>query len=67
MNFLQTETVISTRTQEKLIQDFMNSRGNFSSFHSAMNVREQEMFRQYLHGLRIKAHSPLLVESTETN
>lgn len=66
MVFLQA-TENSTRTQEVLVQDFMNSRGNFSSFHAHLNPREQEMFRQYLHGLRIKAHSPLLVHSTETN
>lgn len=57
----------STRTTEKIVQDFIESKGHFESFYLSLNEVEMILFKQYLHGLRIKAHSPLLAETTETN
>lgn len=58
-------TKFPTRDLDKLIQDFEESAGNFSTFYKTMNDEEKKLFKGYLHTLRVEAHSPLIREAED--
>lgn len=40
------------RSLDEIIKDFENSAGNFKQFHDSLNMREQLLFKGWLHTLR---------------
>jgi len=55
--------ITKSRSLNQIIQDFRDSEGSFLSFFQQMSEKEKDLFRGWLHSLRVQSYSPLVHEN----